>query len=747
MPKISRRLLVFVLVFVLALQVIIAVPLLAETRSTELQETKVTLEQAIKIVKENFEIPATLTEFTSGFSNYDNRQSWSLNWNSTGEKRESFSAQVDALSGEIISIYAYKPYDDEQAYRLPALTQAEAKASAEKTVKKLTGEKFDKLKYVENDSIIPLDLYGSSSYSFNWERTENGIPVQGNGVRIQIDASKGEVLSYNFTWHTLDLPKADKIISTEQATQAFNWNKMLQLQYFLAPAFKPLTTGSKEQVQLVYQLNKNGLIDALSGKPLQLGPNQYLVGDEYVGRGFGYDTAENAKAKSTALTPQELQEIEKNTKLLSKEEAVKVVQKWVEIPSGLSLRTMNLNTDSSLSDTKVWYFEWAAAGRERMQNITARVDAVTGELIGFYIYTPRPALTGSTGQQATLSKKDAQALAEEFLIKIQPDKFKQSKLKADPANEPVPVAAAVSKAVSDPVADKAADTPAVLTPEETSASFNYERIVNGIVFPSNGINVTVDLFSKKITSYNLSWYSLDFPALSQALVQSKAEEAFLKARPMILKYVLVNNDGIVNEANLAYRPANDGNRVSDIIDAKTGQFLDWQGKPLTAQPRSYHFTDIAGLEAEKEITALGQAGIFGEYGDLFKPAENISAESLFRALFYIRNGAGDYSLTAEEILKKAKEQGWLKEEVTPAQTISRELFSKIIVRYLGLEKIAELKDIYKPAFQDTDKSQGYIALTTGLGIINVNGRNFEPAGNVTRAEAASSIIKALGNRL
>jgi hypothetical protein len=112
---------------------------------------------------------------------------------------------------------------------------------------------------------------------------------------------------------------------------------------------------------------------------------------------------------------------------------------------------MNLNTDSSLRDTKVWYFEWAAAGRERMQNITARVAAVTGELIGFYIYTPRPALTGSTGQQATLSKKDAQALAEEFLIKIQPDKFKQSKLKADPANEPVPVAAAVSKAVSAPL--------------------------------------------------------------------------------------------------------------------------------------------------------------------------------------------------------------------------------------------------------------------------------------------------------
>lgn len=738
MPKNSHRLLVFALVFVLTLQIIIAVPLFAEDRTTDLQEAKITLEQAIKIVKENFEVPETLKEFTSGFSNYNNRQSWSLNWNSTGEKRENFSAQVDAVSGEIVSIYAGKPYDSEQVYQLPALSVTEAKAAADKVVKKLTGQKYDKLKYVENDSIIPLDLYGSSSYSFSWERTENGIPVQGNGVQIQIDASKGEVISYNFTWHTLNLPEANKVISAELAAQAFNQNKMLQLQYFLAPAYKPLATGNKEQVQLIYQLNKNGLIDALTGKPLELGPNQYLAGDEYAGR-VGYGMADNAKAKSISLTPAELQEIEKNTKLLSKEEAVKVVQKWVEIPSGLSLRTMNLNSDSSLRDTKVWYFEWASASRERMQNITARVDAVTGELIGFNYYTPRPALAEDTAKQATLSKKDAQAMAEEFLNKIQPDKFKQTKLKADPASEVAPVPS--------PVADKAVDAVTVLNPEDTSTSFNYERIVNGIVFPSNGINVTVDLINKKITSYNLNWYSLDFPALSQALVQSKAEEAFLKARPMVLKYVLVNNDGMVNEAKLAYQPATDGNRISDIIDAKTGAFLDWQGKPLTAQPGSYHFTDIAGLEAEKEITALGQAGIFGEYGNLFKPAENITAESLCRALLYIHNGSGDYNLTAEEILKKAKEQGWLKEEVTATQKISRELFSKIIVRYLSLEKIAELQDIYQPTFKDTDKSQGYIALTTGLGIIKPNGQNFEPARNVSRAEAAYSIIKALGNRL
>jgi len=216
---------------------------------------------------------------------------------------------------------------------------------------------------------------------------------------------------------------------------------------------------------------------------------------------------------------------------------------------------------------------------------------------------------------------------------------------------------------------------------------------------------------------------------------------------MVLKYVLVNNSGEVTEAKLAYQPASKGTQISDSMDAKTGAFLDWQGKPLNSKPSSYHFTDISEHEAVKEITALGQAGIFGEYSDVFKPAEIITAESLFRALLYINNGTGDYNLSAEDILKKAKEQEWLREEITPTQHISRELFSKIIVRYLSLEKIAELKDIYQPSFQDTPQSQGYIALTTGLGIIKTDGQNFEPGKNVTRAEAAYSIIKALGNKL
>lgn len=725
-----KRLPAFFLVFILILQTLVVMPLFAEDQTKTLEEPEVTLEQAILIVRKHFEIPAALKEFTSGFSSYDNRQTWSLSWTSTGDNYERFSAQVDAVSGEIVNIHVNKPSDGEKGYKLPDLTLAQAKYIAVNKVKSLTGQKYAKLRLLENDSVIPLDLYGSPSYSFSWERTENGIAVQGNGARIQIDALTGEVLSYNFTWYNLTLPGIEKVISAQQAGQAIQQNKMLKLQYFLPPAIRPLDNGdgAKEQVKLVYQLEKNGLIDALTGQPLQLQENQSLAGDAYSRMPAGM--GEMDQAKMISLTPEERREIEKNIKLLSKEQAVKIIDRWIEIPSDFSLRSMSLNTDNSLRDTKVWYFEWAAAGQERFQSITARVDAVTGELLAFNFYNPRQPLPENSQQKPVINKKEAQALAEEFLNKIQPVKFKQTKLKADNTD--------------DTVTDAVIDTRLELQPENASVSFNFERVVNGITFPSNGIKVTVDLFSKKITAYYLNWYNLDFPPLSQALSQTKAETVFLAARPMVLKYFLVYKDGSVSEAKLVYQPQSDDSRVFDLMDARTGEFLDWQGKPLKTSPHSYNFTDISGHEAEKEITVLGQAGIFGEYDKFFKPAANITAESLFRALLSIEYSSTEYSsLSGNDILKKAKELGWLKEEITPANNVSRELFSKIIVRYLGLEKIAGLEDIYKTPFQDAVQSQGYIALATGLEILKIDGEKFEPAKNVTRAEAALSIIRTL----
>jgi len=93
-----------------------------------LAETKaVSLEQANGIVKNNFTIPEEYSIFSSGYENYGERKCWSLNWISSGELGGSFTAQVDAETGEIFSMQEWKPGNQAGVeYQVPAVTIAEA---------------------------------------------------------------------------------------------------------------------------------------------------------------------------------------------------------------------------------------------------------------------------------------------------------------------------------------------------------------------------------------------------------------------------------------------------------------------------------------------------------------------------------------------------------------------------------------------------------------------------------------------
>jgi hypothetical protein len=726
-----RRLLLFTLIFAFLVQVIVPTPTLAiESKvKADTNTAKITLEQAIRIVKQNFTIPEEFRDFRSGYSSYNQRQTWSLNWNaSTGAG--SFSAQVDATSGEIVNLYSWSSADDREGYKLPQLSLKQAEKLATETVHKLTGSKYEKLQLVKNEAAIPLTLYGSQKYNFYWQRIENGLPVQGNGVSIQIDGESGQVNSYSLSWHELDFPDPEKVINKQKAAQAFSENAFLQLEYFV-PIYRILTTENNEQIKLVYQLKNNGMLDAISGKPFDLEENLRFASD---GGGLENAQAKEAAEDSVVLSPEELREIEENTKLLTSEQAITIVKKWIEIPTDYTLQAMSLNKSGGFYDSRIWYFEWLSRDEGHSQSITARVDAVDGELLGFSLYNPIFPLNKDAASSSKLSADEARQIAENFLQKIQPAKFSEVRLKTDNQSPLLP------EIISEPESN------------QTHLTFSYERMIDGIAFPANGMSITVDLYTKKISSYSLNWWNLTFPKASTAMAQAKAEALFLEARPLVLNYILVYKDG-QQQAKLVYLPSDKQQGTSDLMDAKTGQFLNRQGNPLSEPVKANHFEDIAGHEAEKEIAVLGLAGIFGEYGKNFKPTSELTLAMFLKALLMIDNSSSSaiYNLTDREVLKKAQEQGWLKEDLAPSQVVSRYLASKIIVRYLGLEKIAELDGIYQLPFADQEdispEAAGYIALASGLNILQAENNKFEPHKTLTRAEAASVLIKSLNRFL
>lgn len=676
----------------------------------------VSLEQAIRTVKQNFTIPAEYTEVTSGFNSYGTTHTWSLNWNDPAGKSGGFSAQVDGKTGEIISMHTWKP--ETQTVKIPAISLSEAQQTGAKLLKRLIPTRAASLQLIPDNQLIPLSNYGSLRYSMRWQRTADGIPVGSDGASIEIDLSSGKVLSYNLSWNDLKLPAPTKVIAPETACQSFIDNNMLKMQYIIPPGMRPLRERTQEPV-LVYSIShpSNGVIDAFTGKPLVLDNRHWITG----GAGSAERYADNAKQMSlpAPLTPEETKEISEMANLITRDEAVATVSKYLTIPAEMVLQSSNLDQDWQNPDNRLWNLNWNSSNTTSRTSLWARVNASTGELVGFSLYKPSEAK-----KEAAITREEARSIAENFLKKVQPQRFQQVKSKD---------------------ADAAMDT------NNPNWQFVYQRVVNGIPCPANMIEISIDKASKQPVSFYLNWSEKTFPSTRNSLSTQKANQVFLEGAPLTLTYTVVyGEEGAPREMRLVYQPqVPPGQPQSSIIDARTGAWLNYDGQPLSKEIRAVIFKDIAGHFGEQEISLLGQAGIFNEYGAEFHPDEQITLVSLLRAMISTREGIySTKNLTDQQILDKAAELKWLKDpKAAPTAVVTRDVLAQLLVRYLDIEYLAQFTDMYQLPFQDAARLnvdlKGYAALTRGMGIIKGDGINFDPGHKVTRAEAAVSLVRTL----
>jgi hypothetical protein len=490
---------------------LLAIFMAAPRPAGALAETKaISLEQAINIVKENFNVPDEFNIFSSGYENYEESmlggtKCWTLNWSSSGDKGGSFNARVDAETGEIISMQEWKRGSQTgTGFQVPTVTVAEARKIAEEVIKKLATSHLAELQAVPDDNqVIPLNNY-DATYSIRWQRIANGIPFPGEGVTVQVRADTGRVTGYNLNWtkKAISSPPSTGVISSEKARQIFESAELLQKQYFLPQSIIPFNAATEQPVMLVYRLRFNGAIDALSGKPLDQGESLIDSGMFY-GGGDGDRYMNEARMKAPAeLKPEEIKEIEATSELISQEEAVAAVKKWVDIPAGMVLQNSNLSSYWMSPETYIWNLSWRSdkAGEGESQYVSASVDAKNGELMSF---NSMPLI--SSGKLGNLERADAQKIAEDFLKRIQPQRFRETKLDN------------VSQFVSE---------------KETANypfwNFNYQRIANGIITPNNGMYISIDKTTKRVIEYNLTWSNAEFPPPVGILDTTQATDCFPK---------------------------------------------------------------------------------------------------------------------------------------------------------------------------------------------------------------------------
>jgi len=682
----------------------------------------ITVEQAVQTVKNNFTIPEKYVQLSTGYNDYNNRATYSLNWNAVDQPGGSFNAEVDAVTGDIVNINQWEgPF--KPAFKLPVLSEGEAEKIATDLISKLASKHQSEMQLVKDEQqVFVLNNAQPVTYNFRWIRIVNGIQFPGNGVNVSVSGDDGKIRGYNYNW-TPDLvfPESANIISPEKARQVFTDTPMIELQYFLPQIMNPQST-EPQRVLLVYQLANQyngGAVDALTGKPVTIDPQMGTYRSMSVASGISVGTSTTPAVATSPVTKSTDQATSDKDQQISQEKAADVVKKMIEVPSDLTLRNSSLNKDWQNPSEQVWNLDWYSESSNMGENhyLNARVNAKTGDFIGFNMNGG----ISSGDKPNALSRDGAQKLAEDFLKRVQPERFKLVKMGTDnlyggkmPGNV---------------------------------QTFNYTRLANGLPVSRNGMNITVDTVAKQVISYSLEWSGVEFPSPSDVLPLNQATERFLKARPLALNYSLIYQQNEKQEIRLVYQPKTDYNMyIPAMLDAKTGDPVDWYGKSQAEWSLPHTYTDIQGNYAEKEISVMGQTGAFGEYGDTFRPDEKITVGSLLRAMITAEGNNRDRVLTDDDVLKIAKERSWVKEDLKLESELSREDLSKMMIRLISMEPSAQVKGIYVVPFTDVSTIQpdslGYIALAWGLGILKVDGDTLQPKQSVTRAEAAYALVHA-----
>ncbi|SDI04938.1 YcdB/YcdC domain-containing protein [Desulfosporosinus hippei] len=694
----------------------------------------ITIEQAIQLVKDNFEVPESYSQLSTEYKEYSDRTTYLLNWNSDQAPYGSFQAEVDATSGEILSIDQWNE-SQTSSFKLPVLSSEDASKIASDLMTKLAGRHLPDMQLIkEKQQVYVFNDSQPFTYNYRWLRVVNGIPFPENGVAMRVSGEDGRIISYNYNWtKNLVFPSASKIITQETARQVFTSTPMLELQYFLPPILNP-QAEEEQQVLLVYQLTNNyygGAVDALTGKPLTLDKpilaSNSLSIPAKSGGSLSAAPVPESRLKISALegnipiseSPADQDSSNPSDYQITQKEAVEIVKKAVTIPKDFILRNSNLNPDWQNPNEQVWDLNWNTdsyeSGDQRFLN--ARVNAQTGDLVSFNLSYG----LSTKNKSKPVNRRDAQRIAEDFLKRIQPEHFELVKPEAENSYEGK-------------------------MPPNTQL-FSYVRLVDGIPVSQNGILLAVDTVAKQVTNYEMNWSNQEFPIATDVLSLERAAEQFLQIRPLTLKYTLIFDPSGQLQVRLVYQ-ANSNYELDlpVLLDAKTGNFMDWLGNPQAQWFKANTYTDIEGNYAEKEISILGLTGAFGEYGDKFCPGEKITTGALIRAMLTAEAGNWDRVISDEDVLKVAKERGWLPEDGKLEQELSRADLCKIMIRLLHMETSAQVKGVYAVPFADASvinpDSMGYIALAWGLGIIKIDQNTFSPNQGATRAEAAYALVHA-----
>ena len=293
-----------------------------------------------------------------------------------------------------------------------------------------------------------------------------------------------------------------------------------------------------------------------------------------------------------------------------------------------------------------------------------------------------------------------------------------------------------------------------------SGSFLYKRKVNGITVEDNSMNVNVDMYTGKITSYSEVWDDVDFPAADGIISLDRAYDVLFGQCGFELRYMAAADPGVATNGILVQSgmPANQniklvytpGNGKPLMIDAAKGVVINGGTGEKFMDKNGFSYDDLDGNPHKADIEILAKSGLL-PLEKSFRPDAPMLQKDFLAMVLLLRGSSvlgisdGESTQTGQDSMyRQLINEGLLDEsEREPDACVTKLSVVKLLLKSAGYTKFAEMKGIFDCSY--TDKADiapdmlGYATIAGSLGL--VDGPAFEPAKKLTRLEAVMMIYR------
>ena len=657
------------------------------------------MKDVLTSVKERIENTEEYEEFSSRTYDSDGKVSFSFSWTDNSDGYKSINVRVTE-SGIITSYSFYdekKETENRDFPKIKTMSTEDVLQKAKELVKKLNPDIYDSL---EISKISGNESLFDKTYSFNIQRYENNIPVMDNSGYVNVSADASYIINFNITYNEdVEFETKENIIDKATA-----WEK-LEKESGVKLIYKTKTEDGKRTVYPVWipLAQYDQYINAKTGK----------IEDKITNIRYTTDSFNQAMKEEAALgdsrvefSKVELEEIEKVSDMLSKEEVESIIKGNKVLDTDEDMEMVSINSyGDRYGDERYYNVSFSNEGDKYSFYANALINTKTGEIISW----------NSSRYESDDNQKNTDKHNEDEIIEILKNSIKEISPKYF-GND--------SEYIFD-------------DEHKADNSIHFKRYVNGIEYVDNYAYISVNPQNAKVNNFSINHYDVEFPALDSAITVEVAFDKLKSEKDIKLYYIPTVSDKEKTYYDKAVLGYSCGEVANTEIDAFSGNII----KNENEEENKISYSDISGHFAEYAINTLAKYGI-GFEGEKFEPSKTITTEEfvvLLTATFK-RNDAiilranADYNSEIE----MAKRYGILKESGKDLKTpLTRENAAIYLIRMMGFEEVAELQGIYNSPFSDVMQNIGHISILGAMGVFKGDeNNNFNPYNNLTKAEAA-----------